>query len=97
MAKSTEKTPFDAIVETLRRHGVEFMVIGGQAAVLHGGAIATFDTDLCYRRTGENLRRLAGALRELKPTLRGAPEDLPFRDGSSRSGRTTISSIARWS
>ncbi len=39
----------------------------------------TFDTDLCYRRTAENLRRLAAALGALRPTPRGAPPDLPFR------------------
>lgn len=36
-------------------------------------------SDLCYRRDPENLRRLADALREMHPTLRGAPPDLPFR------------------
>lgn len=61
------------------RHGVEFLVIGGQAEVLHGGGRLTYDIDFCYRRTADNLLRLANALRELKPTLRGAPPDLPFR------------------
>lgn len=63
----------------LQRHGVEFIVIGGQAAVLHGSLLPTFDVDLCYRRTGENLEKLAASLRELHPTLRGAPVDLPFQ------------------
>src|SRR5688572_18023783 len=43
-----------------------------------GSPLVTYDTDLCYRRTKENLERLADALKELKPTLRGAPADLPF-------------------
>jgi len=79
MAADTEKTPFERIVELFTAHGVEFIVIGGQAEVLHGSSRVTFDTDLCYRRTAENLRRLAKALSFLKPTLRGAPPDLPFR------------------
>jgi hypothetical protein len=57
---------------------VEFVVIGGQAAVLHGSPIPTFDVDLSYRRSGENLHRLAAALKTLNPTLRGAPPNLPF-------------------
>jgi len=57
---------------------VEFIVIGGRAETLLGSARVTFDTDLCYRRTKENLERLTEALRELKPSLRGAPPDLPF-------------------
>ena len=65
-------------VELLRRHDVEFIVIGGQAETLMGSPRATLDTDLCYRRSAENLKRLAAALRELDPTLRGAPPGLPF-------------------
>ena len=79
MADDTGKPRLLAIAEHLRRHGVEFMVIGGQAANLLGSPQVTFDVDLCYRRTAGNLRRLADALRELHPTLRGAPPDLPFR------------------
>ena len=38
----------------------------------------TVDIDLCYRRTRDNLKKLAAALREIKPSLRNAPKDLPF-------------------
>jgi hypothetical protein len=44
-----------------------------------GSPRLTFDLDLCYRRTRENLERLANALGELQPTLRDAPPDLKFR------------------
>lgn len=79
MAENTEKTPFERVVELLTGRGVEFLVIGGQAETLHGSARVTFDVDLCYRRTNDNLERLADAVRTLNPTLRGAPPDLPFR------------------
>jgi predicted nucleotidyltransferase len=79
MADDTEKPRLVRIAELLQKRGVEFLVIGGQAAVLHGSPLPTYDVDLCYRRTSENLERLAEALRELHPTLRGAPPDLPFR------------------
>ena len=75
----TAKPALIRVAELFQRHGVEFMVLGGQAAALFGSPIPTYDVDLCYRRTEENLRRLADALNELHPTLRGAPEDLPFR------------------
>lgn len=55
------------------------MVIGGQAEALMGSPRVTYDVDLCYRRTADNLERLAGVLRALKLTLRGAPADLRFR------------------
>lgn len=67
------------IAEHLVRYQVEFLVIGGQAAALMGSPLATYDVDLCYRRTKQNLERLAEALRQLHPSLRGAPPDLPFR------------------
>ena len=79
MANDTEKPRLVRIAELLRKHRVEFIVLGGHAAVLHGVPLATYDVDLCYRRTSENLERLAHALTEIKPTLRGAPPDLPFR------------------
>src|SRR5262249_5472674 len=79
MAEEPAKPRLLLVAEHLLRHGVEFLVIGGQAATLLGSPLATFDVDLCYRRTAENLERLAAALKELHPTLRGAPPDLPFR------------------
>lgn len=79
MAEDIEKTPFEKIIERLFANGVEFIVIGGEAETLHGSPRVTYDTDICCRRTGENLRRLAEALQELSPTLRGAPPDLPSR------------------
>ena len=47
--------------------------------MLLGSPLPTFDVDLCYRRSEANLKRLAAALREIHPTLRGAPPDLPFQ------------------
>lgn len=79
MADDTEKSSLQQISERFAAHGVEFIIIGGQAEALFGSPRVTFDVDLCYRRTAENLERLAGALRELKPSLRGAPPDLPFQ------------------
>lgn len=72
MANDTEKTPFERIVERPRSHGVEFIVIGGQAETFYGSPRVTYDVDLCYRRTEKNLKRLAGALKGLNIRLRGA-------------------------
>jgi hypothetical protein len=69
--------PLDAL-ETLARHQVRFVVIGGYAAQLRGSPSVTRDTDICYSRDDENLERLAAALQELQATLRGAPKDIPF-------------------
>lgn len=72
-------TDFPRLLAVLVGGGVEFIVIGGFAATAHGSAFLTVDLDLVYRRTEENLSRLARALAPLHPYLRGAPAGLPFR------------------
>jgi predicted nucleotidyltransferase len=67
------------LLKELHRLGVEFVIIGGMAAVAHGSAYLTLDLDLCYSRKKENLEKLAQALASFHPRLRGAPPDLPFR------------------
>jgi predicted nucleotidyltransferase len=67
------------LLKELNRLGVEFIVIGGMAAVAHGSAYLTMDLDLCYSRRTENLQKIAEALATFQPSLRGAPPDLPFR------------------
>ena len=69
----------DEVVKLLNAHGVEFIVIGGWAAALHGSERSTSDVDVVYSRTSENIRRLAEALKSHQPYLRGAPPGLPFR------------------
>jgi len=79
LAETPDVSPLERFCTLLADAGVEFMVIGGQAEALMGSPRVTYDVDLCYRRTPENLERLARALRTLKLTLRGAPPELTFR------------------
>ena len=68
-----------AVLRTLVRHDVRFVLIGGYAAAIRGSPVITGDVDICYARDDDNLERLAAALGELDATLRGAPSDVPFR------------------
>jgi predicted nucleotidyltransferase len=79
LVESPDASPLERFCALLSDAGVEFMVIGGQAEALMGSPRVTYDVDLCYRRTPDNLERLARVLRTLKLTLRGAPSDLTFR------------------
>ena len=72
-------TDFERLLTALVSGGVEFIIIGGMAATAHGSAHVTVDLDIVYRRTPENMSRLAKALSPLQPYLRGAPPGLPFR------------------
>jgi hypothetical protein len=71
-------TDFRGAITALQKEGVEFIVVGGLAATLHGSARVTFDVDVLYRRTDENLARVVAALKPFSPYLRGAPPGLPF-------------------
>jgi len=63
-----------AIIETLRSHGVRFVVIGGFAIQLHQvpGVGRTADLDVTPDRKRKNLEKLAAALAALDARLRGA-------------------------
>ncbi|MDR3692887.1 MAG: nucleotidyltransferase [Fimbriimonas sp.] len=53
------------IAHVLNRHGVDCVIVGGMAVVLHGGNATTMDVDVAFDRSPENLVRLADALRDL--------------------------------
>lgn len=67
-----------SMLRTLAGHRVDFVVIGGMAAMAQGSVLPSFDLDIAYARDRANLARLAEALRELAATLRGAPAGLPL-------------------
>lgn len=62
-----------ALLSALKAHGVDFIVVGGVCAVLHGAPIATFDLDVVHSRRPENIDRLLKALDSLKATSRSHP------------------------
>jgi hypothetical protein len=70
---------FANVVSALIDGGVEVILIGGLAAQAHGSARLTQDTDFLYRRTDDNIARMAATLAPYAPYLRGAPPGLPFR------------------
>jgi hypothetical protein len=61
--------------EALERHAVEYVVIGGTAAVIHGATHLTFDLDITPARERQNLERLAAALKDLGARPFGIPDD----------------------
>jgi hypothetical protein len=69
---------FNRLLLALVKGKVEFVIVGGVAATLHGSARLTMDLDVVYGRSKENIRRLVRALAPLHPYLRGAPSGLPF-------------------
>ncbi len=69
---------FEVAVQSMSDAGVEFIIIGGWSAILHGSAHVTNDLDIFFSRKPDNLRRLIEALALYHPRLRDAPAELPF-------------------
>ncbi len=68
------KTDFLGVLRTLNRHGVDYLVVGGVAAALHGAPVSTFDLDVVHSRREDNVARLLAALEELEAYYRIQPE-----------------------
>jgi hypothetical protein len=68
----------DKLLGPLIAHGVDFVLIGGQAGISHGSAYPSYDLDVLYSRDRDNVVRLVAALDEIGVRLRGAPRDVPF-------------------
>jgi len=65
---------FIGILKVLVEHKVDFIVVGGLGAVLHGAPIMTFDLDIVHSQEDKNLNRLVTALMKLKAIYREQPE-----------------------
>jgi len=57
---------------------VDFVVIGGFAALMHGSTLVTRDLDICAVLSHEDVAKLREALRDLNPTHRLTPQKLSF-------------------
>lgn len=68
---------FEAILRALADAEVDFIVVGGVAAVLHGAPVTTFDLDVVYSRARRNLIRLETTLRAMEAVYREKPQVAP--------------------
>ncbi len=64
----------DRLLESLLDGGVEFVVIGGVAAVLHGSTLLTRDLDICVPLGSESLLKLQVALKPMNPRVRAGAD-----------------------
>ena len=60
----------EAILRVLAEHDVEYVLIGGLAAALHGSDLATSDVDITPAYGAANLQRLSEALDDLHAHVR---------------------------
>jgi len=65
---------FLPILRALATHKVDFVLVGGVAAVIRGAPITTMDIDIVHSRTEANVARLGDALTELDAWYREHPD-----------------------
>src|SRR5438132_1257792 len=82
---ATTRFDFRSILQVLADHQVDFIVIGGVCAGLHGAPLTTLDLDVVHSRAPENLDRLQQALQEL---------DAFYREHQTRRLTPTLSHLA---
>lgn len=89
-------SPFNPaeLLGVLVGHGVDFVVVGGLAAVLHGSARITQDLDVTYSAEPASLEVLGQALLDLDAQLYGIGEDVAFVADARTLAGTEILTLA---
>ncbi|MBX3694621.1 MAG: nucleotidyltransferase [Steroidobacteraceae bacterium] len=68
------------LIERLTDAGIDFVVVGGFAGMLHGSTLVTRDLDVCVVLSADNVARLREAFRDLRPRHRFASPKHSFLD-----------------
>lgn len=76
MPDHPEHADLESLLDALADAGVEFIVVDGAAAVLHGAPLTTQDLDIVHRTDGRNIDKLLNLLTALDARVR----DLAGRD-----------------
>lgn len=66
------------LIVRLAEHKVEFVLVGGLAAVTHGSSMTTQDIDICCDFSTTNLMRIQTALEKLHPIHRMTTNRVPL-------------------
>jgi hypothetical protein len=84
----------EGLLRRLTERGVDFVVIGGIAAVLHGSPRNTFDLDICFATDAGNLTALGSVLVDVRARLRGVEDDVPFIPDAATLRRMQLLTLA---
>lgn len=66
------------LLRRLAEAGVDFVVVGGYAGVIHGSALVTNDVDVCAVLTPDNVEKIRAALADVHPIHRITHQRLSF-------------------
>jgi predicted nucleotidyltransferase len=69
-----QSTNLQQMLRSLHDGGVEFILVGGLAAVLNGAPVHTYDVDIVHARDAANIGRLIRVLEAMDAIFRLQPE-----------------------
>ncbi len=87
---------FASRLRPLCEAGVDFILVGGLAAVARGAPITTFDVDIVHSRHPANIERLLGVLDSLDAYSRLQPERRLKPNASHLTGTGHINLVTRF-
>jgi hypothetical protein len=64
-----------SLIELIAEAGVEFVIVGGMAAVVQGVPVTTFDLDFVHNRGEANTKKLLALLKTIHARYRGHPPE----------------------
>jgi hypothetical protein len=64
-SKKEKKAGLSSLLEGLINAGIEFILVGGLAAVVQGAPITTVDVDIVHQQTSENIIKLLEFLKSI--------------------------------
>lgn len=85
---------FRRLLGALNDKGVEFIVVGGVAAVIQGAPIATFDLDIVPELSDANIEALGAALADLDAVFRQRPDLKPAQEHLRTTGHKLLATSA---
>jgi len=69
-SRKTTGADLSAIIEGLVKADVQFIIVGGLAAVIQGAPVTTMDVDIVYCRSSENISKLFAFLKSIGSVYR---------------------------
>ena len=64
------KIDLNALLKGLNAAHIEFVLVGGLAAVIQGAPVTTFDLDIVHRQTDKNIKKLTKFLKSVRAIQR---------------------------
>lgn len=71
-------TNLNNLLELLQKAQIDFIIVGGYSATLHGSSLVTQDLDICIEFNSEQIERLREILKDYHPIHRMHPKKLSF-------------------